>query len=123
MKVLSRVPFSQSPSVVSTPDGIAEVKPFQIVLMVSLAPRGLTELPKESARFPAILDTGQTTTSRYARNTTNGGRRFSFVNAGASGSKVASCRSWLAACGFIGIDRGRGTPWKGEQSNWKCLRG
>ena len=58
MKVLSRLPFSQSPSVVSTPDGIVEVKPFQIVLMVSLAPRGLTELPKESVRFPAILDTG-----------------------------------------------------------------
>ncbi len=58
MKVLSRLPFSQSPSVVSTPDGIVEVKPFQIVLMVSLAPRGLTELPKDSARFPAILDTG-----------------------------------------------------------------
>jgi hypothetical protein len=58
MKILSRLPFSQSPSVVSTPDGIMEVKPFQIVLMVSLAPRGLTELPKDSARFPAILDTG-----------------------------------------------------------------
>jgi len=58
MKILNRLPFFQGPSVVSTPDGIAEVKPYQIVVIVSLAARGLMDLPEGSPRFPAILDTG-----------------------------------------------------------------
>ena len=58
MKVLSRLPFSQGPSVVSTPDGIVEVKPFQIVLMVSLAHPRTDGTAEGIAQFPAILDTG-----------------------------------------------------------------
>ena len=58
MKILNRLPLSESHSSVPTPDGIAEVKPYQIVVMVSLAPRKLMELPEGSPRFPAILDTG-----------------------------------------------------------------
>jgi hypothetical protein len=58
MKILNRLPFSEERSAVSTPDGIVEMKPYQIVAMVSLAARGLMELPEGSPRFPAILDTG-----------------------------------------------------------------
>jgi hypothetical protein len=58
MKILNRLPFSQGPSVVWTPDGIAEVKPYQVVVMVSLAARGFMDLPEGSPRFPAILDPG-----------------------------------------------------------------
>jgi hypothetical protein len=58
MKILNRLPFSKSPSVVSTPDGVAEVKPYQIVVTVSLAARRLMELPPGSPQFPAILDIG-----------------------------------------------------------------
>ncbi len=58
MKILNRLPFSEERSSVSTPDGIVDVKPYQIVVMVSLAARGLMELPEGSRRFPAILDTG-----------------------------------------------------------------
>ena len=58
MKILDRLPFSQGPSEVSTPDGIAEVKPYQIVVIVSLVARDLLDLPQGSPRFPAILDTG-----------------------------------------------------------------
>lgn len=58
MRILNRLPFSQIPSAVSTPDGIAEVKPYQIAVTVSLTARGLLDLPDGSPRFPAILDTG-----------------------------------------------------------------
>ena len=58
MKILNRLPFSSGPSAVSTPDGVAAVKPYQIVVTVSLATRGLMELPSGSPRFPAILDIG-----------------------------------------------------------------
>jgi hypothetical protein len=40
MKVLSRLPFSQRSSEVSTPDGMMEVKPFQIVLRLASLPEG-----------------------------------------------------------------------------------
>lgn len=58
MKILDRLPFYEGPSAVSTPDGIADVKPYQIVVIVSLAGRGIMDLPDGSPRFPAILDTG-----------------------------------------------------------------
>jgi hypothetical protein len=58
MKILDRLPFSQAASVIATPEGIVEVKPYQIVVVVSLAARDLASLPEGSAHFPAILDTG-----------------------------------------------------------------
>jgi hypothetical protein len=39
MKILSRLPFFEARSEVSTPDGIAEVKPYQIIVMVSITTR------------------------------------------------------------------------------------
>ncbi len=67
MKILNRLRFSEGPSVISTPDGVAEVKPYQIVVTVSLAPRGLVELPGGWPRFPAILDTGMNHNSSIRR--------------------------------------------------------
>ena len=58
MKILNRLPFSKNPSVVSTPDGVDEVKPYQIVVTVSLTAHRLMEPLAGSPRFPAILDTG-----------------------------------------------------------------
>jgi hypothetical protein len=35
MRILKRLPFSERPSAVSTPDGLAEVKPYQIVVTLN----------------------------------------------------------------------------------------
>ena len=58
MKILSRLPFSEAHSEVSTPDGIAAVKPYQIIVMVSITTRSVAELDSGAPRIPAILDTG-----------------------------------------------------------------
>jgi hypothetical protein len=56
MNLIDRQPLRQETSEVWTPDGIAPVKPFQIVVMVSLSIADALE--PEGRRFPAILDTG-----------------------------------------------------------------
>ncbi len=56
MKVISRQPLHEKNSEVWTPDGIVLVKPFQIVVMVSLSIGDTLE--PGVRRFPAILDTG-----------------------------------------------------------------
>jgi hypothetical protein len=43
---------------VATPDGTAQVMPYQIVVMVSIAANRVIELPSDAPRFPAVLDTG-----------------------------------------------------------------
>jgi hypothetical protein len=58
MKILDRLPFSETRSEVWTPDRLATVKPYQIVVTVSLAVRELMEPDLGLPRFPAILDTG-----------------------------------------------------------------
>ena len=58
MKILTRLPFSEARSEVGTPDGISEVKPYQIILMVSITARNIVELDAGAPRIPAILDTG-----------------------------------------------------------------
>src|SRR5205085_1898461 len=58
MKILDRLPLSVGYAEVLTPDGMAEVRPYQIVVMVSLAAQEIIELPEGASRFPAILDTG-----------------------------------------------------------------
>jgi hypothetical protein len=58
MKILDRLPFSESRSEVWTPDRLATVKPYQIIVTVTLAVRELTEPNPGLPRFPAILDTG-----------------------------------------------------------------
>ena len=56
MKLIDRQPLREETSEVWTPDGIALVKPFQIVVMVSLSIGDVLE--PGGRRFPAILDTG-----------------------------------------------------------------
>ena len=56
MKVISRQPLLEKSSELWTPDGIAQVKPFQIVVMVSLSIDDTLE--PGARRFPAILDAG-----------------------------------------------------------------
>jgi hypothetical protein len=56
MKIIDRMPLGEGISEAWTPDGIAVVKPFQIVVMVSLSIGEVLE--PGSRRFPAILDTG-----------------------------------------------------------------
>jgi hypothetical protein len=58
MKILSRLPVLETHSEVSTPGGIVAVKPYQIVVMVSITARNVTELDQGAPRIPAILDTG-----------------------------------------------------------------
>jgi hypothetical protein len=58
MKILNRLLFSERRSDVLTPDGIAEVKPFQIVVLVTLVMKDVLELDPGAPRFPAVLDTG-----------------------------------------------------------------
>jgi hypothetical protein len=56
MKLIDRQPVREQSSDVWMPDGIALVKPFQIVVMVSLSIGDVLE--SGGRRFPAILDTG-----------------------------------------------------------------
>jgi hypothetical protein len=43
---------------VTTPDGTVEVKPYQIIVLVSVTPEDLRELPHDAPRIPVVLDTG-----------------------------------------------------------------
>ena len=58
MKILDRLPILEAGWIVPTPDGAEEVKPYQIIVLVSIADEGLVVLPDDAPRFPAILDTG-----------------------------------------------------------------
>jgi hypothetical protein len=58
MKIIDRLPISEAGWIVPAPDGVEEVKPYQIVVLVSIADEGIVVLPDEAPRFPAILDTG-----------------------------------------------------------------
>jgi hypothetical protein len=56
VKLIDRQPLTEQSAEVWTPDGIAQVKPFQIVVTVSLSVGD--SLEPGSRRFPAIVDTG-----------------------------------------------------------------
>jgi hypothetical protein len=58
MKILDRLPFAEEQSSAPSPDGIAVVRPYQIIVWVSLAAHAVLKLPPGTPRFPAILDTG-----------------------------------------------------------------
>ena len=58
MKILDRLPLSERRSEVWAPDGLVTVKPYQIIVTVSLGARELVEPDPGLPRFPAILDTG-----------------------------------------------------------------
>ena len=50
MKILNRLPFSEGRSEVVTPDGVAEVKPYQIIVTESLSARPVVEWDPGSPR-------------------------------------------------------------------------
>jgi hypothetical protein len=58
MKVLDRLPIFEQSWSVPTPDGEEEVKPYQIIIAVSITTGNIKELPEDALRIPAILDTG-----------------------------------------------------------------
>jgi hypothetical protein len=58
MKILERLPISESGWRVLTPEGAEEVKPFQIVVMLSVTAADVAVLPQDAPRIPAVLDTG-----------------------------------------------------------------
>lgn len=51
-------PIPETAERVATPDGTAQVMPYQIVVMVSIAAKTVMELPSDAPRFPAVVDTG-----------------------------------------------------------------
>jgi hypothetical protein len=67
MKILSRLPLSETHFHLAVPDGVAEVKPFHIAVMVSLSARSVLELDPGAPRFPAVLDTGHNHTFAIRR--------------------------------------------------------
>ena len=58
MKILDRVPYSSEATFVSAPGGTVRVKPYQIVVVVSVSLPALLEWDPRTPCFPAILDTG-----------------------------------------------------------------
>jgi hypothetical protein len=98
MKILNRLPFSETRSEVWTPDRLATVKPHQIIVTVGLSVRELIEPDSGLPRFPAILDTGNNhnfaireeqlrswvriTPSESRHYITIQGRRVPLINAG-----------------------------------------
>jgi hypothetical protein len=98
MKILDRLPFLDTRSDVWTPERLETVKPYQIVVTVSLAMRERLEPDPGLPRFPAILDTGhnhnfaireqqlrswaQITPSESRHYIAVQGRRIPLINAG-----------------------------------------
>jgi hypothetical protein len=57
-RLLRSVPFFEEETPIATPDGISAVRPYQVVIWISIAARSVVELPANAPRFPAVLDTG-----------------------------------------------------------------
>ena len=59
MMVLNRLPFCAHETTAIIADGTAiAIRKYQIVAWISLSQKGVRELPADTPRFPAILDTG-----------------------------------------------------------------
>jgi hypothetical protein len=55
MKILDRLPFRETRSEFWTPDGPANVKPYQIIVTISLSQRERIEPDPGMPRFPAVF--------------------------------------------------------------------
>src|SRR5262249_48155019 len=51
-------PLPETTGRVATPDGTAQLMPYQFAVVVSIAANRVIELPSDAPRFPAVLDTG-----------------------------------------------------------------
>ena len=58
MNILNRLPYSKKHSTLSVREEIVSVKPYQIIVWVSVAPVSLREWNSATPAFPAILDIG-----------------------------------------------------------------
>ena len=58
MNILNRLPYSKKHSTLSVREEIVSVKPYQIIIWVSVAPVSLREWNSATPAFPAILDIG-----------------------------------------------------------------
>ncbi len=58
VKILDRLPYSSGPTVVSASGGTVRVKPYQIVVAISVGLQAEREWDSRVPAFPAILDTG-----------------------------------------------------------------
>ena len=58
MKILDRLPYSKKHSTLSVREEIVSVKPYQIIVWVSVAPASPREWNPATPAFPAILDIG-----------------------------------------------------------------
>jgi hypothetical protein len=105
MKLIDRQPLHEGSSEVWTPDGVALVKPFQIIVMVSLSLGDVLE--PGGRRFPAILDTGliqETFPKRRCRGTAGSSEVLHEASAGYRDSPGPRGISAMRA------EHGRGEP-------------
>lgn len=58
MKILDRLPYSSEATFVCAPGGSVRVKPYQIVVAISVSLQAMGEWDPRIPRYPAILDTG-----------------------------------------------------------------
>jgi hypothetical protein len=56
--ILRQFPFFEKHTTAAVPRGSVTVRPYQIVVWVSLHPMGRPNLPPSAPRFPAVLDLG-----------------------------------------------------------------
>ena len=56
--ILRRLPFHENADEVSVGLERVRIRPYQIIVWVSLSAKSVLELPPHAPRFPAILDTG-----------------------------------------------------------------
>ena len=56
--VLRRLPFFETPTTVSVRSEQLTIKPYQIIVWVSLAAKDQAILDPNTPRFPAVLDIG-----------------------------------------------------------------
>ena len=58
MKIIDRLPIPEEGWKVPIPDGAEEVRPYQIIVRVSITAENVQDCPPETPTIPAILDTG-----------------------------------------------------------------
>jgi hypothetical protein len=86
-----------------TPDGEVDVRPYQIIVWVSLASKRVEHLDPRTPRFPAVLDTGNNHNfsmkeehlTKWSGENLAGLRRLSHVDIGAHTIPLVSANIWL----------------------------
>src|SRR5216684_4331258 len=56
--ILDRVPFFDAETTLHVNGELVAVRKYQIIVWVSLVPYRVEELPADTPKFPAVLDTG-----------------------------------------------------------------